>query len=103
MTVLGILPGFILSIMKLISESGVFYLDENGQRVALTPRELNLFRQMNPMGRRLILRKRALDLTQSNPGNPDIERLWSLVRLPAREWSFIVPDEKPSLGPTLQD
>jgi hypothetical protein len=78
--------------MKLINESGIFFLDENGQRVELTPREMNLFRQMNPMGRKLTLRKRATDRILSNPDDPEIKLLMTLSQLPAREWSFLVPD-----------
>ncbi|MDB5102889.1 MAG: hypothetical protein JWP91_578 [Fibrobacteres bacterium] len=78
--------------MKLVHESGVFFLDEGGLRIELTARELNLFRQMNPMGRRLTLRKRGHDLALSHPDHPEIELIHTFTRLPAREWSFLVPD-----------
>ncbi|MBW8889590.1 MAG: hypothetical protein JF616_17680 [Fibrobacteres bacterium] len=81
-----------LRTMKLVNDSGTYYLDENGQRVALTPRDLNLFRQMNPMGRKLTLRKRALEKGRENPQDPEIPVMMGLSRLPASEWGFIVPD-----------
>ena len=78
--------------MKLVKESDTFYLDENGQRIELTPREVNLFRQMNPMGRKVILRKRASERILTNPDDPSIPIMMALSQLPPREWSFIVPD-----------
>ena len=78
--------------MKLINEEGTFYLDEMGERVRLTPRDLNLFRQMNPMGRRLALRKRAGEMLVSNPDDPQVRLIMRFTQLPAIEWSFIVPD-----------
>jgi len=81
-----------LGTMKLVKDSGTYYLDEMGQRVALTPRDVNLFRQMNPMGRKLTLRKRAVEKGLENPADPAIPIMMGLSRLPAREWGFIVPD-----------
>lgn len=81
-----------LGTMKLVMESGTYYLDEQGRRVALTPRDLNLFRQMNPMGRKLTLRKRAAEKRLANPEDPEIPVMVGLIRLPAREWNFVVPE-----------
>lgn len=78
--------------MELVKDSGGFYLDEKGERVRLTNREMNLFRQMNPMGRRLTLRKRATDRAVSSPEDPEIKLIMKLTQLPARDWGFIVPD-----------
>lgn len=81
-----------LRTMKLVKDSGTYYLDEMGQRLALTSRDLNLFRQMNPMGRKLTLRKRAVERGLENPADPEIPVMMGLSRLPAREWGFIIPD-----------
>jgi len=81
-----------LGTMELVKDSGTYYLDEKGQRVALTPRDLNLFRQMNPMGRKLTLRKRAAERSLADPADPVIPLMIGLSKLPAREWGFIIPD-----------
>jgi hypothetical protein len=80
--------------VNLVLDSGKFYLEEYGHRVELTPREVNLFRQMNPMGRRLTLRKRALENLRANPDDPETKLILELTRLPASEWKFIVPEAK---------
>jgi len=77
--------------MKLVNESGSYFLDENGLRVELSPRELNLFRKMDPMGRRMALCKRAVDKILSSPDDPDIRLILALSKLPAGEWDFAVP------------
>lgn len=58
----------------------------------MTPRDVNLFRQMNPMGRKVTLRKRAAEKRLANPSDPEIPVMIGFARLPAREWGFIVPD-----------
>jgi hypothetical protein len=78
--------------MRIVNESGTFFLDENGLRVSISSRELSLFKDMNPMGRKLALRKRAVDKILSCPDDPEIRLILSLSRLPASEWSFPVPD-----------
>lgn len=80
-----------LRTMEIVNDSGTYYLDEKGQRVALTPRDLNLLRQMNPMGRKLTLRKRAAEKRIANPQDPEIALIQDLIRLPAREWGFLIP------------
>jgi hypothetical protein len=78
--------------MKLINDAGVYYLDENGERVAITPGEILLFKKMTPLGRKMTLRRRAVEVMSSKPGDPEARLILSLFHLPAREWSFRVPD-----------
>jgi hypothetical protein len=78
--------------MKLINESGTYYLDENGQRVVLTSADLNLFKQLTPMGRKVRLRQRAVERMATNKDDAEAQLIISLFQLPAREWSFLVPD-----------
>jgi len=80
-----------LRTMEVINESGTFYLNGDGQRLKLTDREVNLFRQMKPMGRQLLLRKRAANKRQSNPNDPEIKLILSLAKRPALEWNFRIP------------
>ncbi|MDB5048775.1 MAG: hypothetical protein JWO30_1846 [Fibrobacteres bacterium] len=78
--------------MKLINEAGTYYLDENGQRVALTSTDLNLFKQLTPMGRKVRLRQRAVERMAEDKNDLEAQLIISLFQLPAREWSFLVPD-----------
>ena len=75
-----------------MKESGIFYLDEQGERVIISPLELNLFRQMASLGRRLILKKRTVDKILSSPDDPEIKIIMLITQLPVLEWSFLVPE-----------
>jgi hypothetical protein len=77
--------------MKLVQESGVFFLDASGQRVSLSTEELKLFKLMTPLGRKVTLRKRAVDKMAQDPSDPESRLILDLFRLPARDWSFWVP------------
>jgi hypothetical protein len=81
-----------MAYMKLVNESGAFFLEEKGNRVALTARELSLFREMTPLSRKLSLRKRAVDRILSKPDDPEVRLMMTLSQLPAYEWSFLVPE-----------
>jgi hypothetical protein len=77
--------------MEVVHESGAFYLEAEGQRLTLTDREVNLFRQMKPMGRQLLLRKRAADKRNSDPDDPEIKLILRFAKMPALEWNFPIP------------
>lgn len=78
--------------MKLINDSGVFYLEEKGTRAALTSQEVSLLRRMSPFGRKVILRKRALESKTANPDDAEANLILELVKLPIYEWSFLIPN-----------
>lgn len=77
--------------MNLVQESGRFFLEKNGSRLALTAEELRLFKLMTPLGRKVTLRRRALDRIAENPSDPESHLILDLFNLPAREWSFRIP------------
>ena len=77
--------------MRFLNEAGTYYLEEQEQRVALTPEDLNLFRRMTPMGRKIALRQRAIKRMAADPFDPEAQTIIKMFRLPAREWSFSVP------------
>jgi len=76
--------------MKVVNEAGTYYLDENGQRITLTPSEIKMFKVMTPLGRKTTLRKRAKDMKLADPEGAKM--ILSLARLPASEWNFPIPD-----------
>ncbi len=78
--------------MKIVVEFGVAYLEEKGDRVALTISDLLLLKRMTPMGRKVTLRKRAIEKKAVNPDDPEARLIQTLLLLPAGEWRFIVPD-----------
>jgi hypothetical protein len=77
--------------MRFVNEAGTYYLEEQEQRVALTPEDLRLFKQMTPMGRKIALRQRAVKRMAADPADPEAQAIIRMFRLPAREWSFSVP------------
>jgi hypothetical protein len=77
--------------MRFVNEAGAYYLEEQEQRVALTPEDLRLFKQMTPMGRKIALRQRAVKRMAADPSDPEAQAIIRMFRLPAREWSFSVP------------
>lgn len=77
--------------MKLVNEAGVFFLDQSGQRITVSKEELKLFKLMTPLGRKVTLRKRAVDRMAEDPADPESNLILSFFRLPAREWSFMIP------------
>jgi hypothetical protein len=81
--------------MNLVNDAGTFFLNEKGKRVSLTSQELELFRQMTPLGRKVTLRKRASDRILANPEDEEARLMFELSQLPAREWSFLIPDKTP--------
>lgn len=77
--------------MRFVNEAGTYYLEEQDQRVALTPEDLRLFRLMTPMGRKIALRQRAVKRMAVDPADLEAQAIIRMFRLPAREWSFSVP------------
>lgn len=78
--------------MRLVNESGRYFLDENGRRVEVSAREISLFRTLDPMARKLALRTRAAQRILSRPDDPEIPVIMAFSKLPAAEWAFAVPD-----------
>jgi hypothetical protein len=78
--------------MQFTIESGAYFLVEADKRVPLTRCDLLLFRRMSPLGRKIALRHRAMDIIRSNPENPEAGLMLSLAQRPAHEWSFSIPD-----------
>ena len=82
--------------MRFVNEAGSYYLEEQEQRVALTAEDIHLFRQMTPMGRKIALRRRAVERMVADPGDREAQAIIRMFRLPAREWSFSIPHPLPS-------
>lgn len=78
--------------MRLVNESGSYSLDQNGMRVPLSAKELNLFKRMNPMGRKIILRKRAKERMDLDQDDSEAQLILLLTRLPIQEWNFQIPN-----------
>jgi hypothetical protein len=77
--------------MELVHDSGVYFLQARAGRLALTPDELKLFKVMTPLGRKVTLRRRALDRMAEDPSDAESRLILDLFNLPAREWSFRIP------------
>ncbi len=52
--------------MKIIKEADSYYLEENGHRILLLNPELKLFRLMQPMDRKAMVRRRAIEKLKVN-------------------------------------
>lgn len=78
--------------MKIERVSGTWFLVGHGHRVTLSESEADRFRRMTPLGRKITLRKRALEQMALDPEDSEARHIIALFRLPAREWSFSVPD-----------
>jgi DNA-binding response OmpR family regulator len=82
-------PG--VEFMELVMERGTYFLQAQGKRLALTAEELKLFKLMTPLGRKVTLRRRALDRIAEDPSDVESRIILDLFHLPAREWSFRIP------------
>jgi hypothetical protein len=47
---------------------------------------------MTPMGRKVHMRRKALVLLEENQASADAKCILELVKLPAKNWSFEVPE-----------
>jgi hypothetical protein len=74
--------------MKLIEDSGNHYLECEAGRVRLHPADLGLFTRMTPMGRKVTLRRRAVERMAANPIDAEARVIFDMLRLPARDWDF---------------
>ena len=78
--------------LKIIKDADEYYLEKDGHRIGLSPLDINHFRQMTPMGRKVTLRKRAVEKMAIDPTNLEAKFILSLFHLPARDWTFLIPD-----------
>lgn len=78
--------------MRIVKEREEFFLEENGRRIGLFPSEVKLFRLMKPMGRKNMLRRRAIEKLKRDIDDAEARLILEVFQLPACEWDFMIPD-----------
>ena len=92
------MPGFIINSrfstpMHMNQIEGRLYLEHEGQRFLLDTSDISILRRMTPLGRKVHFRNRAKSILAMQPEDPQALFLLEWFSLPARVWSFRVPEK----------
>ena len=78
--------------MRIIDGPGGPCLEHQGRLVRLDQRDRILLSRMTPMGRKVYIGRKGKFLRADRKDDSDAELLLSWSRMPARDWSFPVPE-----------